>query len=169
MDDIIARGQRKASNEFWQSVDRKFGVKSWGFVEDGQPQTFLSMRISCSRKEGIRWYSIDQSEDIAQLLVDEDVTGTVPVTAPMPDRDELTSDPTPVTPKQHKWVRRVVGALSYYANTTRFDISYEVNRVAQYLQTPTLGTVKAIKRIMAYLAGTTNKVLRVARVGTTDW
>ena len=28
------------------------------------------------------------SEDIAQLLVDEDVTGTVPVTAPMPDRDE---------------------------------------------------------------------------------
>ena len=55
-------------------------------------------------------------------------TGTVPVTAPMPDRDELTSDPTPVTPKQHKWVRRVVGALGYYANTTRFDISYEVNR-----------------------------------------
>ena len=59
--------------------------------------------ISCSRKDGIRWYSIDQSEDIAQLIVDEDVTGTVPVTAPMPDRDELASDPTPVTPKQHKW------------------------------------------------------------------
>ena len=41
--------------------------------------------------DGIRWYSIDQSEDIAQLLVDEDVTCTeaVPVTAPtytcMPD------------------------------------------------------------------------------------
>ncbi len=62
----------------------------------------------------------------------------------MPDRDELTSDPTPVTPKQHKWVRRVVGALSYYANTTRFDISYEVNRIAQYLQAPTLGTIKGI-------------------------
>ena len=73
-------------------------LSHWGFVEDGQPQTFLSMRISCSRKDGIRWYSIDQSEDIAQLLVDGDVTGTVPVTAPMPDRDELTSDPTPVTP-----------------------------------------------------------------------
>ena len=29
-----------------------------------------------------------ESEDIAQLLVDEDVTGTVPVTAPMPDRDD---------------------------------------------------------------------------------
>ena len=74
-----------------------------------------------------------------------------------------------MTPKQHKWVRRVVGALSYYANTTRFDISYEVNRVAQYLQAPTLGTVKAIKRILAYLAGTVDKGLRVARVGTTDW
>ena len=127
------------------------------------------MRIQCSKTDGIRWYSIDQSEDIAQLLVDEEVTGTVPVTAPMPDRDELTSDPTPVTPKQHKWVRRVVGALSYYANTTRFDISYEVNRVAQYLQAPTLGTIKALKRILAYLAGTVDRVLRVARVGTTDW
>ena len=51
-------------------------------------------------------------------------------------------------------MRRVVGALSYYANTTRLDISYEANRVAQYLQAPTLGTVKAIKRILAYLAGT---------------
>jgi hypothetical protein len=169
VDDIIVRGQRQASKEFWQSVDRKFGVKSWGFVEEGQPQTFLSMRIQCSKTDGIRWYSIDQSEDIAQLLVDEEVTGTVPVTAPMPDRDELTSDPTPVTPKQHKWVRRVVGALSYYANTTRFDISYEVNRVAQYLQAPTLGTIKALKRILAYLAGTVDRVLRVARVGTTDW
>ena len=57
--------------------------------------------------------------DIALLLVIwmrtlEDVTGTVPVTAPMPDRVELTSDPTPVTPKKHKRVRRVVGALGYY-------------------------------------------------------
>ena len=90
--------------------------------------------------------------------------------------------------------------MSYYANTTRFDISYEVNRVAQYLQAPTLGTVKAIKRglnllfastsaganrsyygssytsinkaikrILVYLAGTADKGLRVARVGTTDW
>jgi len=59
--------------------------------------------------------------------------------------------------------------LSYYANTTRFDISYEVNRVAQYLQAPTLGTIKALKRILAYLAGTVDRALRVARVGTTDW
>ena len=28
VDDIIVRGQRQASKEFWQSVDRKFGVKS---------------------------------------------------------------------------------------------------------------------------------------------
>ena len=41
--------------------------------------------------------------------------------------------------------------------------------MAQYLQAPTLGTVKAIKRILAYLAGTADKGLRVARVGTTDW
>ncbi len=87
VDDIIVRGQRQASKEFWQSVDRKLGVKSWRFVEEGQPQTFLSMRITCNKTDGIRWYSIDQSEDIAQVLVDEDVTGTVPVTAPMPDKE----------------------------------------------------------------------------------
>ena len=41
--------------------------------------------------------------------------------------------------------------------------------MAQYLQAPTLGTVKAIKRILAYLAGTADKGLCVARAGTTDW
>jgi len=87
----------------------------------------------------------------------------------MSDRDELTSDPKPVTPKQHKWVRRVVGALSYYTNTTRFGVSYEAHRVAQYLQAPTLGTVKALKRILVYLAGTVDRALRVARVGAVDW
>ncbi len=69
VDNIIFRGQRQASKEFWQSVDRKFGVKSWGFVEEGQPQAFLSMRIKCTTADGTRWYSTDQSEDIAQLLV----------------------------------------------------------------------------------------------------
>ncbi len=39
-----------------------------------------------------------------------------------------------------------------------FGISYEVSRVAQYLQAPTLGTVKALKRILAYLAGTVDRV-----------
>ncbi len=39
----------------------------------------------------------------------------------------------------------------------------------QYLQAPTIGTVKALKRILAYLADTVDKALRVARVGTTDW
>ena len=88
----------------------------------------------------------------------------------MPDRDELTSDLTPVTPKQHKWVRRVVRALSYYANTTRFDISYEVNRVAKYLQAPTLGTVKAIiKTYTGVSCGHGGQGFAWARVGTTDW
>ncbi len=45
----------------------------------------------------------------------------------------------------------------------------EVNRVAQTIAVPTKGSIFALKRIMAYLAGTVNKQLRVPRVNGTTW
>ena len=63
----------------------------------------------------------------------------------------------------------VLGSLQYFATQTRYDIAYEVNRVAQTLAAPTKGSILALKRIMAYLAGTVNKQLRVPRVKGTTW
>ena len=44
-----------------------------------------------------------------------------------------------------------------YAVQTRWDIAYEINRIAKMLESPTQGTLKAVRRVMAYLAGTWDK------------
>ena len=58
----------------------------------------------------------------------------------------------------------MVRALSCALQMGHFVVIFSLSviyRVAQYLQAPTFGTVKAIKRILAYLAGTADKGLRV--------
>ncbi|XP_016206089.1 uncharacterized protein LOC107646419 [Arachis ipaensis] len=51
--------------------------------------------------------------------------------------------------------RSVVGGLQY-ATITRPDIAYAVNKVSQFLHSPLEQHWKAVKRILRYLAGTTN-------------
>ena len=47
--------------------------------------------------------------------------------------------------------------MGYYAVQTRWDIAYEINRIAQMLESPTQGTLTAVRKVMAYLAGTWSK------------
>ncbi|XP_034704065.1 uncharacterized mitochondrial protein AtMg00810-like [Vitis riparia] len=49
--------------------------------------------------------------------------------------------------------RSIVGALQY-ATITRLDITYSVNQVCQFMQSPFTAHWKAIKRILRYLANT---------------
>ena len=74
----------------------------------------------------------------------------------MPDKDEMLDGMRLVTAQEHKWMTSNVGAMGYYAVQTRWDIAYEINRIAQMLESrsPTQGTLKAVRRVMAFLAGT---------------
>ncbi|XP_016673328.1 uncharacterized mitochondrial protein AtMg00810-like [Gossypium hirsutum] len=49
--------------------------------------------------------------------------------------------------------RSIVGSLQYLCHT-RPDISYSVNKVAQYMQNPRYSHWVAVKRILRYLRGT---------------
>ena len=51
----------------------------------------------------------------------------------------------------------------------RYDIAYEVNRLAQHLQTPTKSSMKALLRVMSYLATVPDKCLEVPRVAGDTW
>ena len=169
VDDLLTRGKSADTKAFWEAITAKFGVKSWGYVTETTPQYYLSMKISCKTQGKQQWYYIDQEEHISQFLVDTNCMDMNPVSAPMPERNELTSDNTPVTKKEHGWVQSIIGSLNYYATHTRYDIAYAVNRVAQYLQAPTKGTILAIRRILAYLVGTKDKKLTVPRINNTTF
>ncbi|TPX57259.1 DNA-directed DNA polymerase [Powellomyces hirtus] len=53
-----------------------------------------------------------------------------------------------------------VSALMYLATSTRPDIAFAVSTAAQYLADPCLCDWQAVTRILRYLAGTVNQVLR---------
>jgi hypothetical protein len=53
-------------------------------------------------------------------------------------------------------VREAIGSLMYLANMTRPDISYAVNQISAFVSNPGSGHWEAIKRILAFLAGTKN-------------
>ena len=61
------------------------------------------------------------------------------------------SDETPLSAQEHKQYRSWVGSLSYFLEA-RYDIAYEVNRLAQFLAKPTKGAMKGLLRVMSYLA-----------------
>lgn len=78
--------------------------------------------------------------------------GAKPVTTPMATSPKLSihsgarlQDPTEY--------RSVVGSLQYLA-FTRPDISFAVNRLSQFMHSPTIDHWNAVKRVLCYLAGT---------------
>ena len=58
--------------------------------------------------------------------------------------------------------------MQWYAGF-RYDVAYEVTRLAQCLASPTKGALKALKRVMAYLSTTRHRKLMVPRVIGDDW
>ena len=96
------------------------------------------------------------------------MNGSRKVTAPMPYKHELTSDLNGVSEQEHKWFRSVMGSLQWYAQS-RYDISYEVSRIAQYCAKPTQGAMKALRRLLGYLNTTKDKQLMVPRVRGNEW
>ena len=61
-----------------------------------------------------------------------------------------------------------MGSLSWFVGC-RYDIAYEVSRLAQYLAAPTKGALKALRRVMGYLATTPDHKLIVPRVTGNEW
>ena len=51
----------------------------------------------------------------------------------------------------------------------RYDIAYEVSRLAQYSAAPTQGAIKALKRVLGYLSTTRDQQLMVPRVKGNVW
>ena len=114
------------------------------------------------------WYTLDQTEEIRAFLCDNDMDRARGQYAPMPDKHEISSDPAPVSEQEHKRYRSLVGSLNYFCET-RFDIMYEVTRLAQGLAAPTKGHMKALHRVMAYLNTVSDMRLEVPRVVGDTW
>ena len=84
-------------------------------------------------------------------------------------KKELLGYTRSVTVQEHKWYRSVIGMMCYYAVQTRWDIAFQVNSAAQFLEGPTQGVLADAIRILAYLVGTCRAAAIVRNMDVGTW
>ena len=86
-----------------------------------------------------------------------------PVHTPLSTTEKLSIDEgTRLGTEDSTRYRSVVGALQYLT-LTRPDISFSVNKVSQFLHSPTTSHWEAVKRILRYIKGTIGYGLKIRK------
>jgi hypothetical protein len=134
----------------------------------GESKFMLGMRIT--RDRAARTITLDQELYISKALEKFGLDQCKPVSTPgaqthIPpeEREGALSQPTDLKLYQEK-----VGTLLYAAISTRPDIAFDVNRLAQHMQAPTVADAKACDRVFRFLAGTKNYGLLFGRKDSDD-
>ena len=79
---------------------------------------------------------MDQTNAIVSLLDDMDMPYNSGVLCPMPLARCLHEDSEELEGDEVKRYQKLVGALNYFACTTRYDIAHAVSRLGQYNANP---------------------------------
>ena len=154
VDDILVRGPPTATAEFYRRLAGRFDMKDPTYLTHDTPITYPGLHITLFDKAGDTYISIDQQVDLENYLADIGITETNVVANPMSCKSEILSNPELLLDEDAAWYRSVVGALNYYACATRYDTAYPTSVLSQYSCRPTRGAKKALLRVLAYLACT---------------
>ncbi|KAG8496407.1 hypothetical protein CXB51_009171 [Gossypium anomalum] len=165
VDDIVITGSSSdAINCFVQQLHNEFALKDMGEL-----YYFLGVEVSQSSSGNLH---LSQQKYIRELLARSFMSHAKSVHTPMVSSSMFSkSEGEPLTdPTEY---RSLAGALQYIV-LTRPDIAYAVNRVCQFMHTPTTAHMVALKRILRYLRGTLSHGLvfrqsdRLSLVGYAD-
>jgi histone deacetylase 1/2 len=146
VDDIIVISSTKAAaDQLLARLREEFPVKDLGNLN-----FFLGIEVK-STPDGI---VLAQKKYISDLLTRTNMLQAKGVSTPMVTTEKLSRfDGEILSPADATRYRSVVGALQYLT-LTRPDISFSVNKVCQFLATPTEVHWTAVKRILRYLKQT---------------
>ncbi|CAA0817787.1 cysteine-rich RLK (RECEPTOR-like protein kinase) 8, partial [Striga hermonthica] len=167
VDDMVITGSN--TSEITKLIDqlgKEFSLKDLGGLN-----YFLGIEILKTRS-GL---FLNQRKYIVDLLKRTGMIDSKGLLSPMvgsPLLSKFSGQPM----EDPKLFRSVVGALQY-ATISRPELSYSVNKVSQYMQTPMNTHWKAVKRILGYLAGTLDygmhfymsKNLQITAYADADW
>jgi hypothetical protein len=145
VDDLVICGPDKNRiHEFKQQMSKTFSMSDLGLLS-----YYLGMEVRQKPGE----ITICQRAYAAKIVEQCGMTGCNTVDTPMeqnckliPGRPDLVRDVTKL--------RSIVGSLRYLVNT-RPDIAYSIGMVSRFMESPTSEHWAALKRIVRYIAGTT--------------
>ncbi|KAK9062643.1 hypothetical protein SSX86_019831 [Deinandra increscens subsp. villosa] len=146
VDDIILTGNNTAAINFVISqLSSELSLKDMGDLD-----YFLGLEIIKRDKDIL----LSQQKYILDILDRAGLSSAKSVPSPMTSSTVLMPDDSPKFSDPAKY-RQIVGALQY-ATLSRPDISFAVNRVCQFMHSPTEHHWSAVKRILRYLLGTSH-------------
>ncbi|GKU96906.1 hypothetical protein SLEP1_g10086 [Rubroshorea leprosula] len=155
VDDIVLTA---SSDELLQRIidnlSHKFAIKDLGTL-----RYFLGIEVT-SFPGGIFLSQAKYARDIltrALMLEASTISTPLAIKDPVTLRDNELVD-------EHEY-RKIVGALQYLT-ITRIDLSHAVNKVCQFMQTPTLAHLRQVKRILRYVKGSLPYGLRFSTCST---
>jgi len=153
VDDLLITGSNtQLITEVKKSLHRQFKLKDLGELK-----FFLGIEVLRS-SEGV---ILNQRKYILELIADAGLTGAKPASTPLESNLRLTSVEHDLATGYTGDVvlhditsyQRLVGKL-LYATITRPDISYAVQTLSQFMQSPKKSHLEAATRVVRYLKGT---------------
>jgi histone deacetylase 1/2 len=160
IDDIVIAGSIPAVvDRLVRSLSDIFPIKDLGPLE-----YFLGLEASYNP----RGITLTYRKYVLDLLLRVNMENSNPTPTPLVPSEHLARHTGALLgPEDSSWYRSVVGSLQYLTHT-RPDISFAVNKVCQFLSRPTEMHWEAVKRILRYVKGTIDTVLRFRRSSLLD-
>jgi hypothetical protein len=140
-------------------------MQQFKMTDEGELHYILGMKIT--RDRSTKAIFVSSSTKIEEILNDFYMSKCIPCPTPMEHVAISASDcPTVGSDAWHSMqkvpYRECVGRLTHLMRTTRPDLAFSVSVVNRYLHNPGPRHWEAVKRILRYLKGTLNLVIRIA-------
>lgn len=144
VDDIILTGNNSnAIDHVIKNLSQTFAIQDLGTLS-----YFLGIEVVHRNSDVI----LSQKKYILELLQRANLSKAKPVSSPIATTANLHLGDSRLFDDPVKY-RQLVGALQY-VTLSRPDITYAVNKVCQFMHSPTTNHWSAVKRILRYLRGT---------------
>ena len=167
VDDILCRGSKKDSDEFYRLLANRFQCKDPEFLTPGSYLTFTGMDIGLEYNKSELIYSISQERELLEFLRNKGLDSEPHVASPMPNRNLLLREGQ-IDHSTASWVKSCLGGLHYFSRMTRWDISHAVSRIGQSTADPKQGTVDQLKQLAGFLNNTASYKISGRRVSGKD-
>ena len=153
-DIIVASSSQDATKALLKDLRGEFALKDLGDLH-----YFLGIEVK-KVPDGLL---LSQARYVADILTRSGMDKAKAVDTPLSVSEKLgVTDGTKLETKDATCYRSLVGALQYLT-LTRPNISLSVNKVCQFLHSPTTAHWSAVKRILRYVRGTMNYGLKIRR------
>ncbi len=142
----------------------------------GEGELTWTLGIGVRRDRDACIISLSQEAYIDNFLERFNLQNATVVTTPIAPGAILSKEQCPATPHNNTHYRELIGSLQYTSLATRPDISFAVNKLAQFLINPGTAHVEAALRVLHYLKGTKHwtlnlggQVVDIAGYTDSDW